>query len=503
MDLFYRKLKISKPEFLFQFQSHPNYPSSLAFSDTLSFLGIKNEAYEIEKEFWHELPKQFITVYNNNFSFVEKLNNEYLVFTDKKQKVSQEDLFNNSGDIVFIFEETESVNNKNNLNYKYFGIFLIAFALVLSFFTSDFSLFFFNLLSTIGLIISLELFKNKFGEKSSIIDNFCSNDNNFDVENSCNKIFKSDKINVLGLKLSDFSLVYFLSFLTLGLLFPESAIILKYISFLSIFVIFYSLYIQLFKEKSTCKICLLIITTLIGQIILSSLFFVNNINFKSLFIFFFISISLFFLVGYIDDILKQKDKFYLMSLKNSRFKKNYDIFKRELILKPINFKIKNNEFLLGNKSSKLNISIITNPYCGYCKEAYLIVEKIISKYPEISIQLRFNYFRNNSDENLTMIISIFRNIFKNKGSGLLLEAIEFWHNKNNIEIFKNQYKSYINETDMNGIFELAEENRNFGLTQTPQILINNYLFSNLYEREDIFYFIDELLEDEEILNEKV
>ncbi|HAT80905.1 MAG TPA: ABC transporter permease, partial [Flavobacterium sp.] len=121
----------------------------------------------------------------------------------------------------------------------------------------------------------------------------------------------------------------------------------------------------------------------------------------------------------------------------------------------------------------------------------------------ISIQLRFNYFRNNSDENLTMIISIFRNIFKNKGSGLLLEAIEFWHNKNNIEIFKNQYKSYINETDMNGIFELAEENRNFGLTQTPQILINNYLFSNLYEREDIFYFIDELLEDEEILNEKV
>jgi len=173
------------------------------------------------------------------------------------------------------------------------------------------------------------------------------------------------------------------------------------------------------------------------------------------------------------------------------------------LLTNFNFKIKNNEFLLGNKSSKLNISIITNPYCGYCKEAYLIVEKIISKYPEISIQLRFNYFRNNSDENLTMIISIFRNIFKNKGSGLLLEAIEFWHNKNNIEIFKNQYKSYINETDMNGIFELAEENRNFGLTQTPQILINNYLFSNLYEREDIFYFIDELLEDEEILNEKV
>ncbi|MEM0542600.1 hypothetical protein WFZ85_08215 [Flavobacterium sp. j3] len=132
-------------------------------------MGIKNEAYEIEKEFWHELPKQFITVYNNNYAIVEKFNNEYLLFTDKKQKISQEELFSNTGEVVFIFEETESANHKNNLNYKYFGIFIIAFALLLSFFTSNLSLFFFNLLSTIGLFISLELFKNKFGEKSIII----------------------------------------------------------------------------------------------------------------------------------------------------------------------------------------------------------------------------------------------------------------------------------------------------------------------------------------------
>ena len=37
MDLFFNKLKIPKEEFLFQFQSHPNYPSALAFSDTLNF----------------------------------------------------------------------------------------------------------------------------------------------------------------------------------------------------------------------------------------------------------------------------------------------------------------------------------------------------------------------------------------------------------------------------------------------------------------------------------
>lgn len=48
------KLKSEKNEFLFQFQSHPNYPSALAFSDTLNFLGVKNNAYNLEKEYCND-----------------------------------------------------------------------------------------------------------------------------------------------------------------------------------------------------------------------------------------------------------------------------------------------------------------------------------------------------------------------------------------------------------------------------------------------------------------
>jgi hypothetical protein len=43
-------LKIDNQEFHFQFQSHPDYPSALAFSDTLNFLGVKNTAYNLEKK---------------------------------------------------------------------------------------------------------------------------------------------------------------------------------------------------------------------------------------------------------------------------------------------------------------------------------------------------------------------------------------------------------------------------------------------------------------------
>lgn len=59
-----RNLGIDESEFNFQFQSHSNYPSALALSDTLNFLGIENSAYELEKEYWNEIPTDFITLYN-------------------------------------------------------------------------------------------------------------------------------------------------------------------------------------------------------------------------------------------------------------------------------------------------------------------------------------------------------------------------------------------------------------------------------------------------------
>jgi len=56
MNAFFNELQITKSEFLFQFQSHPNYPSALAFSDTLNFMGMKMDSYEFGRQVWQELP---------------------------------------------------------------------------------------------------------------------------------------------------------------------------------------------------------------------------------------------------------------------------------------------------------------------------------------------------------------------------------------------------------------------------------------------------------------
>lgn len=51
-DQLIHQLKLDKEEFYFQFNSHPDYPSALALSDTLDFFRIENDAYEIEKDIW-------------------------------------------------------------------------------------------------------------------------------------------------------------------------------------------------------------------------------------------------------------------------------------------------------------------------------------------------------------------------------------------------------------------------------------------------------------------
>lgn len=501
MSSFYHKLKISQSEFLFQLQSHPNYPSVLAFSDTLNFLNLKNEVYEIEKKNWEDLPSQFITIYKNEYTIVEKLNNDFLIFNDKTDKICKDKLYQNSENIVFIFEELENGINTKKTDYKFVIIFLFTLVLIYSYFRFNFSLFLYNLLSIIGFYVTLELFNNKFGQNSIVINSFCSSktSENLSSKNSCSKIINSDKLNFLGLKLSDFSLVYFLGLSVLGILIKEIDLILKCISVLSVVVIFYSLYIQFLVEKAFCKICLFIIFVLLLQIFISILFFENFLNYYVVFVSFLCFLSSFFIVKYINDILNLKQKYYEISLKTTKFKKNYDIFKRELQLKKYQFSKKNDEFWIGNRNSKLQISLITNPYCGYCKDAIKILKKIVIKYPKTSIQLRFNYFADNKDENLTSIISIFRNIHREKGHELLFDAIEFWHKNNDIEIFKEKYNAFFYQTELNGIILLGEENRLSYLSFTPQILINNYLFPNIYDREDIFYFIEDLLEDDEIL----
>ncbi|MDR2206584.1 MAG: ABC transporter permease, partial [Flavobacteriaceae bacterium] len=167
------KLDINSQEFHFQFQSHPNYPSALAFSDTLNFLGVGNSAYELEKEFWHELPQEFITIYKDNFALVKKNGADFSVFSEKEEKISQTELLENSKNFVLLFDKKEEQSGKKIFNdFVVFALFFISIS-AFSFWQFSWQETLFNVLSLAGIYISLEIFRQKFGQESPVLNNLC------------------------------------------------------------------------------------------------------------------------------------------------------------------------------------------------------------------------------------------------------------------------------------------------------------------------------------------
>ncbi|MFZ4931973.1 vitamin K epoxide reductase family protein [Chryseobacterium sp. Mn2064] len=494
-------LKLDKQEFIFQFNSHPNYPSALAFSDTLNFMGVKNDAYELDKEYWDELPEEFIAIVENSFSLVKKSGSNYSVYSEKAKTFEKEELYKKSTDFVLLFEKSENAESKLAFNFKpiLYGIFAIVLAY--SFISQTIYEAVFNLLSLAGVYISLEIFNQKFGNTSTVIGSICGGgDAAAQSVNACDKIIKQDKTSILGLKFSDFSLIYFAGLAILGLFLPATAYLVKGFTFVSIIAIGYSVYIQAFVEKTFCRVCLIIISILVAQLILSIVFFQNlSFGIGALLLTIILWAIVFSAVIYFNTLLEEKETLQKSNAKNLRFKRNYELFKSQLQQNDkIDF-VDNQTFSVGNKDAKLRISIVSNPYCGFCKDAHKLAEGLLEKYPnDVSLQMRFNYNPERTNEKYTQLISDLTHIYHNKYEKDFLHAVETW--------FETKDESKINalsggvatSENLNPLVEMSVDNSNAGLSFTPIFIINGYQFPDKYDREDLLFFIDELIDDEEL-----
>jgi len=491
-------LKLDKQEFLFQFNSHPNYPSALAFSDTLNFMGIRNDAYELDKEYWDELPNEFITIIDNSFSLVKKTGNNYTIYSDKTKTLNKEELHKSSADFVLLFEKAENMESKSVSSVRPFLYVILGIIAIYSLLSYTWYEAAFNILSLIGAYISLEIFNQKFGNTSAVIGSICGDTSVNQSTNACDKIISQDKTSIWGLKFSDFSLIYFIGIAVLGLFLPDMSFVIKGFTFISVIAIGYSLYIQGFVEKTFCKVCLLIISVLVAQLVLSILFFENIFfDWKQFLLIIVLWIVSFTLILYLNNILKEKESLQKSNAKNLRFKRNYDLFKTLLLEKEkINFS-DNTTFSLGSKDAKLHIGIVSNPYCGFCKDAHKIIENLLEKYPnDISVQMRFNYSSGKANDKYTGLVSDFIHIYKNKPQKEFLKTVDTWfENKDEAQI-KQRAGTDSDIEDLTPLIQMSDENINAGLNFTPVLIINGYQFPEKYDREDLYYFIDELLEDE-------
>lgn len=510
------EISFNKEELQLQLLSHPFFPSINAITDLFDHFKIENVAAELPKEasIISELPDTFLAhIKEENIGkivLVAKKNNQLkLIYDSKTTKIlSYEDFVIFWTGVIVAIEKDDNNTKKHSIKQSTLkplaiGSFILLIATVLILNPLSFIGYAYLLVSLIGFYISILLVQKELGLHSKNLDKFCEASKN----NSCDDVLNSNGALILGLfKLSDVGIVYFSSILLTiflsNLTSVKSNLLFYSLSVLSLLFIPYSIYYQWRVIKKWCPLCIIVLGVLLVQglimLLLTDISFI--INSTELIVFLFS----FFLAGIVwvelKSGLKKKQEFSVLQLEHYKFKRNSSLFitalkatdKKGMTIEGVN------EIVLGNKNSTLKIVLITNPKCFYCKEVHQIFHKVLKERKnDIQLIIRFNINTSKPETNEGLEISNqLLEIYHNQGEEKTMEALDEIYSDMKTDVWLQKWKS---TTFLNQVSELEKAKEwctNNTVNFTPAVFINGYLFPKEYNKKDISFFIDDIIEEE-------
>lgn len=503
-------IQIDKNEFEYQLNSHPDYPSLLAISDTLSFFNISNAAFRISFENIGQLPDRFMASIKRGkeqiISFVEKKENSFFYSDNGNRnhsKLTEHELKLVWDEIVLLAESSEdNLTVKKKMIFKKGLVipFIIFSAVLLYFIIPSLQIGLFYVFPLLGFFLSIVALKDLFNSKNELFDKFC----NIAANTSCESVLKSTKWTVLEkFNFSDLGIIFFSSQIVALTLFSLKFAIIGFFQlqlillFCSIPVMGLSIYYQAYVKRKWCPICLTIIGVIIAELIFVlsitdiSISAIGGIEIVILgFVFTLVGSSWFQLKRNLEHLKRLK----IFEMKANRFKRNYSIFRKMLKSSP-KFDMPISPIKFGNPESPLQISIVTSPFCGYCKEPHYMLKSILDKYEN---ELGVSIFYNVNPKNKRLIDFSTRLIFlaTTKGQDEYYRAMDFWYQVNDDSIWNSKYMANTDTSEIEKLLDLqhpwfAENDINF----TPCIFLNGIRFPKEYELNELPHFIPDLVED--------
>jgi len=487
------------------FLSHPNYPSLFAITDSLNVLSIENIALKVPKEQLSDLPENFLAVYNNDITLVTKTTS-IVVETEgkKKQKLNFDEFLSGWNEIIIAIEPNANpVLKKHKTNVKnlfYTLPFLGLIAVSATYNTYTFSSTSLLISSCIGLILSIFIVQEKLGIKNEMISKFC----NLNPNASCDTVIKSKKSEInQWIGLSDLPFLFF-SISTISILWqPKLSSIIGFLSLLAIPAIAYSIWLQKIELKKWCVLCLAVSFIIVFQSVTfgfenSSLLIVSNINLVP---FFYSTIFITSIWFTIKPILENKITLEKQVNQLNRFKRNFNFF--QFLSKNIeefdDFE-KLNGITFGNKNATTQITLILSPSCGHCHKAFEDAYELIQNYSEKThLTILFNINPDNED-NTYKIVAENLLALNEQNPQKAKEAIIDWHiNRLDLISWKRKWSVeaphlLVNKELQNQYYWCLKNEFNY----TPVKIINDNLFPDEYEINELKYFINDFHEEMEI-----
>ena len=189
------------------FLSHPDYPSLSAIENTFDTFHIENVISKFENEHFEDLPEVFISSLKNHFSdlvLIIKKDSEVLVIDKQNKSFTfgfDEFLKQWTGIVVAIEKkeepthiDTPSDKNQFKQSLKFIALGIIGLILGYSLWKFSISEVAYIVISLVGLYYCFEIYKNKHGEKSIIVDKICNDEK--EESSCCNLPQKSEHLKI-------------------------------------------------------------------------------------------------------------------------------------------------------------------------------------------------------------------------------------------------------------------------------------------------------------------
>jgi len=218
----------------------------------------------------------------------------------------------------------------------------------------------------------------------------------------------------------------------------------------------------------------------------------NVTPFISLFLYGFMYVLAFIIWLGIKKFLKQSEDHKKQLIRKNRVVRNHDVFTNTLA-KQERLDLPEPVFVLGNKDADLELTVFTSLYCEMCRDMGKIIDQIIFAYSD---QIKINiFFKPQSAEEKNKHLHILHSIFLFQEEKEFLQALNFWFKNKNLEKWKIADH---NAEENKDVFKSSNEwfSQN-GIISTPTVFIDGYVYPYEFEKEDLYYHIEQIIENKQ------
>jgi uncharacterized membrane protein/glutaredoxin len=500
--------------------SHPNYPSLLSISDTLSELKIKNKAIQISNQQLSYIQPPMIAHLQSDewgyFVVITQINKDgihYIKPSEGKIKESLESFGNKWKGIVLIAEKgkmeknifsAKSVENIVKLIRTILIYFIpVSFLLAMLYSASKHSqggvvqtvlLFLTNI---IGFYLSWLLVNLHIGSKIGFMSKICSISKIFD----CKGVLQSNASKLMGVSLAEMGLIFFTSVLTmlsLGIFLNKNSDVLSGLFYLSVLPIpysFYSIRYQKVTAKAWCPLCMSVMLIfwlnffilILGQNI-------SEISWSALKIIVLSFVSIIWIWLIARDPLAALIEIQYTKVSFLRMKRDPKIIAALLASEPFEIKGEfDNEMVCGKITAPNTITMITNPTCSHCQTAHTQLSELVNIL-EDQVKVVFRFFGDANLNSLSAKVSMQIIGLATSGHFDANRALTSW--------FSGKFKKYtdwpehnLNGFDINNAEETYKKHREWSISHmikgTPAIFINGKKLPKEINISDLKYYLKE------------